>query len=167
MQLYTVSVPVTDGAALTKILATLKTAGFKYARVGLNPKLSTVDMPMSRQPIPAPVTAATPQGELPLGTSDSDNYVPTNRGGGGVHKAHDIKYAHGIQNKGISGEALVVSIVGSESRVFTIDEIEKIFVAHKFNPTSARPTADKASRDGLVKRVAPGRFCVPGLVIRR
>jgi hypothetical protein len=117
---------------------------------------------------PIPVNGTPPvaprRGELP-----DLPFGATNFGGPTKHGPNKKPYefANGEQNKGIKGEDLVLQVLSSAQRVFSTVEIKDEFQRHGFHRASATTPLSNLLRDEKIKRVALGRYCMPGLIIRK
>ena len=80
-------------------------------------------------------------------------------------KAHF--YANGKKNKGITGEELALKILGSESKVFEIQEVRNKFMEHGFAHTSAAPYLNKLAREKRIRDLGNKQFCAVGTIIHR
>lgn len=76
------------------------------------------------------------------------------------------RYQDGVRDKGISGKDLALQTLGSSARVFDMREIQNVFVNHKFAGNSASPVLSHLVREGKVRALGNGKFCLSGTAIK-
>lgn len=74
-------------------------------------------------------------------------------------------YTGGKRLKGISGEDLVLKVLGSEKRPFHRSELEKAFVTNGFAAKSYSPSLSKLMVDGKIVSAGPGAYALKGTVV--
>lgn len=91
---------------------------------------------------------------------------PVQEGTGPVEPQRTFKYVGGTRLKGISGADLLMEILGSEKRAFTMTEIANGFEKRGFSPNSASPQLHFAKKKGKVRDLGRGMWCLPGTTIK-
>lgn len=165
---YTIATSVKSSSDLDRILAALAAVGVRAPRVTLN------DTPTERSkgvaarhnapaPVFKPITAPT----LPFADPEQDAIYTARAKRGPDKGKRQFGYANGLARKGISAKRLAMEVLQGDPRVFSLDEVQKIFVQRLFAASSTETTLSLLCREGKAKRVAKHRYCVPGLVIHR
>jgi hypothetical protein len=75
-------------------------------------------------------------------------------------------YVDGKRNKGISGEDLLLEVLGRAPRPFTHKELEDAFQARRFSPNSVNPNIHRLLAAEKIRRVGTSSYCLPGTVLK-
>jgi hypothetical protein len=82
-----------------------------------------------------------------------------------VHPDRETFYVGGKRNKGISGEDLVLQVLGSANRVFDSAEVRSKFVQHGFAANSCYSTMSKLVSEKKIRALGNSKFCLPGTTV--
>jgi hypothetical protein len=74
-------------------------------------------------------------------------------------------YVDGKRNKGITGHALVLQTMAQEQRPYSLTELTKVFVAHRFAANSLSPVISRLILENKIHRVGD-MYCLPGTTIK-
>lgn len=101
-----------------------------------------------------------------VSVTPTEKAVTTQRASPKVHPDRESFYVGGKRNKGISGEDLVLQVLGSDNRVFDSAEVRSKFVQNGFAANSAYSTLSKLASEKKIRALGNSKFCLPGTTVR-